>query len=454
MSGSNVSNIEETNNQILNDIQNLQSMEQEMFSNLEENPTLTQAQQQAIIQNINQISSMRLSLYQTLTGVTGYFQNSLYNSQGTLKEQTTAIDIVEDELNRAKEKLRLLEEEKNNQVKLIEINTYYGEKYQEHAMLMKIIIFTLVPIIILAILHNKGLIPNIIYYTLLIIIAAVGGYFMWYRIASIWNRDNMNYQEYNWPVYTPPKESKKKKNAASGDPWQNGITGNFGSLGCVDQYCCAPGTTFDGSLNQCVINTSAKSVGVSASGGGGTYGGGGGTYGAPSGSIGGVFGSFFSSLESDFQSLEGGSSAGATGGPGATGGGGAYSSQGASLDGLCNNFSPSPNTPMLNQLCGGNSGSGSIPSSVYPAASSGGSLFSSGAYTSLGSNMEGFTTITNPTPTDNSSTGASGSGSGALESYVNLNDVYTKHSRFTKKADVTLNSNYQPKEAESFINYK
>ena len=373
MAESNVSNIEETNNQILNDIQNLQSMEQEMFSNLEENPNLTQAQQQAIIQNINQISSMRLNLYQTLTGVTGYFQSSLTNSQGTLKEQATAIDIVEDELNRAKEKLRILEEEKNNQVRLIEINTYYGEKYQEHAALMKIIIFTLIPIIILAMLHNKGIIPNAIYYVLIIIIAAIGAYFMWYRIASIWGRDNMNYQEYNWPDYTPPKKSSNTSSTTSDDPWANGITGSLGSfsLGCVDQYCCASGTTFDASINQCIIPGSSTS---SSTGGGGSY----------SSSTGGATSS----------STTGSSTTGST-----------YSGAGSIVNNLCNNFTPSPNTPALNQLCAGNG-----------TTSSG----------SLGTNVE---------------------------SYVNLNEIYTKHARNTRKPDVTLGSGYQPKEADSFINY-
>lgn len=253
MSGS---NIEETNNQILTDIQNLQAIEQEMFSDLEENPDLTQQEQQTIVQKINQISSMRLNLYQTLSGVTGYFQNSLYNSQGTLKDQESAINIVEDELNRAKEKLRILEEEKNNKVRLIEINTYYGEKYQEHAQLMKIIIFTLVPIIILAILNNKGLIPNSIYYGLVFIIAIVGTYYMWGTLASIWNRSNMNYQEYNWPEYTPQKTSSSQSATTASDPWENGLYLNDPNNGCEDQYCCAPGTTYDASINQCIVTGS------------------------------------------------------------------------------------------------------------------------------------------------------------------------------------------------------
>jgi hypothetical protein len=43
----------ETNEQLLNDIQSLQKMEQDLFSSLETNTNLTPQQQQKIIENSN-----------------------------------------------------------------------------------------------------------------------------------------------------------------------------------------------------------------------------------------------------------------------------------------------------------------------------------------------------------------------------------------------------------------
>ena len=146
-------NVQENNEQILNDIQSLQQMEQQLFSNLESNPNLSPTQQQEIVEKMNQLSNMRISLYQTLSGVNSYFGNALNTTVGTLKEQEVAIDIVENELNKAKTRLQLLEQEKNNKIRLVEINTYFGDKYAEHTQLMKIIIYMLVPIIILVILN-------------------------------------------------------------------------------------------------------------------------------------------------------------------------------------------------------------------------------------------------------------------------------------------------------------
>jgi len=245
MSGLNTPNAQESNTQILNDIQALQVLEQQMFSNLEGNNQLTQEQQESIIQNINQISTMRINLYQTLSGVNSFYQSALANTQGTLTEQEAAIDIVEQELNRAKEQLKVLQTEKNNKVRLVEINTYYGEKYAEHTQLMKIIIYTLVPVIILAILYSNNILPSFVYYILLFIVAIIGSYFLWFRLMSIWSRDNMNYKEYDWPFY--PGELKTSS-TISGDPWAGADMG-----GCIDQTCCATGTVYDTDINQCIL---------------------------------------------------------------------------------------------------------------------------------------------------------------------------------------------------------
>ena len=164
--------IQQNNEQLLNDIQSLQTMEQQLFNSLETNPNLTTSQQQQIVEKMNQISNMRINLYKTLSQVNNFFHNSLSSSQGTLQEQTAAIGIVENELNKSKRRLQILEQEKNNKIRLVEINNYYGDKYSEHSIFMKTIIFTLLPIIILAILNSKGFLPNMIYYILLSIIAS------------------------------------------------------------------------------------------------------------------------------------------------------------------------------------------------------------------------------------------------------------------------------------------
>jgi len=223
-------NVQENNQQILNDIQSLQSIEQSLFSTLESNPSLSTVQQEEIINKISDISNMRINLYHTLNDVNGYFQQALTNSQGTLQEQATAIGIVELELNEAKKQLSLLEEEKNNKIRLIEINNFYGDKYADHTSLMKYIMFMMIPIIISLALLNKNIISINIFYILLFIITSIGGYFIIKKLLSIWNRDNMNYQEFNW--YFDASSAPAAVSSDNNNPWTTSVT-----------FCTNPTTT-------------------------------------------------------------------------------------------------------------------------------------------------------------------------------------------------------------------
>jgi hypothetical protein len=246
-------NISQNNEKILTDIQMLQQIEQQLFNNLETNTSLTPQQQQEIVEKMNQISNMRINLYQTLSGVNNFFENALSSSIGTLREQSVAIGIVENELNQAKKRLEALEQEKNNKIRLVEINDYYGDRYSEHSKLMKIIIFTLVPVIILAILNNKDILPNVIYYVLLIIVCLIGGYFFWITYFSIISRDNMNYQEYDWGF--DPATATTGTTTQASDPWLS--NGNLGT--CIGQECCSNGQKWDASINQCVGSSTIES---------------------------------------------------------------------------------------------------------------------------------------------------------------------------------------------------
>lgn len=247
-------NIAQSNEQILNDIQTLQQIEKQLFDSLEVNPQLSSEEQEKIIQKINQISTMRINLYQTLSGVNDFFQNAMNSSIGTLQQQSTAISIIESELNRSKQQLSKLEDNNVNKIRMIEINDYYGERYSEHADLMKIVIYTLVPIIILVALNKTGLVPSTIYLVLLIIISGVGAVFFWKKFASIITRNNMNYQEYDWGFDPSSVSTPTAVAASTTDPW----AASAGAGTCIGQGCCSDGLTWNSELNQCIVSAPAS----------------------------------------------------------------------------------------------------------------------------------------------------------------------------------------------------
>lgn len=251
-------NAQESNQDVISDIQSLQKTEQGLFNSLETNPNLSPSQQEEIVNKINQITNMRINLYKTLSNINGYYQDVLKTSHGTLEDQSVAIRIVEDELNQLKQNLRTLKTEKNNKMRLVEINTYYGDKYAEHSNLMKIIIFTLVPVIIITLVYRSGLLPKMVYYILLSIVAAIGAYFFWRRFASIITRDAMDYNEYDWLF--DATNAPKPSSTLSKDPWLNTDIGT-----CIGEECCSKGQTYNDSINQCVGDSTYSNKKASSS---------------------------------------------------------------------------------------------------------------------------------------------------------------------------------------------
>lgn len=250
---SEIPNIQESNEQILNDIQSLQKMEQQLFNTLESTPNLSSAEQKNIIEKMNQLSNMRVNLYQTINGFNKFFENTLNTQTNSLKEQVLAIDIVENELNRSKNRLQLLEQERNNKIRLVEINNYFGDKYAEHAVIMKIVILMLIPVIILTLLNKKGILPDKIFYVLVVIIALIGGYFFWQRFFSIIMRDNMNYQTYNWSFDRHNVEEIKydEDQETEEDSWSSKKM----TQTCVGENCCSDGLIYDEDKDKCVTES-------------------------------------------------------------------------------------------------------------------------------------------------------------------------------------------------------
>ena len=261
MSSGNLPTAETNNEQLLSDISNLQQIETELLNNLENNTSLTAEEEEKIITKVNNISKMRVNLYQSLDNMNSYYMTALDSSRDTLREQTAAVSIVEKELERSKEKLKSLEVEQNQKVRLAQINEYYSEKYTEHALLMKIIIAILVPILILAILNNKGILPDSAFNGLVVVIGIIGSFFFGKVMFSIFYRDNMNYQAYDWgfDASNAPTRSTSSDADASGnsDPWKSTTT--IG-LNCIGDACCGSGMTFDASSNLCVISSNNNSA--------------------------------------------------------------------------------------------------------------------------------------------------------------------------------------------------
>jgi len=126
--------LQTVNSTTLSDIKKLQNIEMELIKSLETQnlqKQLTSDELTRSVNKINDISQMRINLYKSLNNLNKFYNSELDNSEYTLKQQTTAIKIVENELNESKKRLEIIKREKNNKIRIVEINNYFGEKYAQ-----------------------------------------------------------------------------------------------------------------------------------------------------------------------------------------------------------------------------------------------------------------------------------------------------------------------------------
>jgi len=252
----NVTDIEEGRVQTLNNISELQNIEKGYFSKLNDGllqNSMTPEEKDMLVQKINEISQMRINLYKNLNGMYSFYHSNVASTRNTIEEQSVAIDIVEKELNEAKLRMKAVEEEKYNKLRLVEINSYYGEQYSAHTSIMKVIIMICVPVLVLTILLNRGILPRNLYTILVIIIVVVGVIYLWKYVISAVSRDNMNYQEYTWNFKPQNAPAVDTSGAGAKDPWATQLNGT-----CQGQACCYDGYTYnsDVNVNMCVPTAS------------------------------------------------------------------------------------------------------------------------------------------------------------------------------------------------------
>jgi hypothetical protein len=239
--------LQERNEQVLNNISQLQLQEKDLHNSLDD-VSLTSEQKRVIMDRINQISQIRMNLYAGLKDMVSNYKQDVDASTTTLGQSIVAVNILEDELINAKKRMGLIDDQTNNKQRLVEINTYYGKRYNAHTNLMKTIVFICIPIMILAILANKGILPTKIYLILSGIILVIGCLLLLLQLIDISNRDNMNWDEYDWYFDKSSAPEPSKSTSTETNPWKTP------SFTCVGTECCYEGSTYDYDKNICVPN--------------------------------------------------------------------------------------------------------------------------------------------------------------------------------------------------------
>ena len=263
-SNNEVNNMTERTQMTIKNIKDLQDLEKSLYASLENsasspNPPSLQQQEQSI-NRINELSNMRSTLFNNLKDSYSMNQYQVAQTRNDLVDELTTIKVIEGELNNSKKQMNALKREKIDKLRMVEINTYYGKRYEANADLMKFIIFTCIPILILTILNKKNIIPSKIANVLMAIIIVFFIIMMWYKITDILFRDNMNFDHYKFPFDpTDVDLDNSDSNNIEFLPPEFDPT-----IECVGDACCTgQGMVYDSEKNICVFQKETQNTDAS-----------------------------------------------------------------------------------------------------------------------------------------------------------------------------------------------
>ena len=210
----------------------------------------------SLVQKINAIADARISMFKNISANANILQTGVSQSRVDLVSQMTLLQVVEDQLNAAKEKIRKLNNKNDTQMRLVEINTYYGHRYEAQSGLMKKIIMVCIPILILFILKKKGILPETIGNYIIGIVIAVGAVFIMYNVWDIFTRSNMDFNTYDWEYEQPDGQipsiwEYNKEHMFNFKDLMKNLMVNLGV--CIGEDCCAPGLVYDSNKMKCSV---------------------------------------------------------------------------------------------------------------------------------------------------------------------------------------------------------
>jgi hypothetical protein len=241
-------------------IEKLSKVEQQLIEQI--SSTKDAKEQARLSNNLVLIQDTRTDLINALSSINAYYTQNLTGSSHTLEQQTNAVAIMDKEMEQAKKRLAYINEQKENKLRIVEINQYYSASYAEWTHLVKILIITLIAfaIVINITTYFPGL-PSEVYSMLMFVISIISLYYIFVSVVSIYSRDNMVYDEYNWNFNI---NSAPKMDSASS------FKNSFklpSMMSCIGENCCQDGTLWNNDIGKCIVPEVSTTTGQCSPGG-------------------------------------------------------------------------------------------------------------------------------------------------------------------------------------------
>ena len=203
---------------LLEQISHLQDLENKKYDELNillaSNPTPDNiAQQKILINDITQLSTIRSELFNTLLmqAQNNLKVNTAMNSN--LQDKHTIVTLKENDLKARRDAMAAVNQKNENALKMVDINVYYKKQYEARVKIMKYIVIVCFLVIFFVVLMNLGWLPQEMVTVLVVIIIFGGAMYTGSLVYDMYQRSNINYDEYSWGF-----DSQKMASTISNQP--------------------------------------------------------------------------------------------------------------------------------------------------------------------------------------------------------------------------------------------
>jgi len=227
--------IEDIQDQTMNSITQLESIQNNLYTFLEtnsKNNTLSSSQKEEILAKISSLAEMKAKILQNLSVSYDYYQQNVANTQSVLDNQTAALSIANQELTATQAQYNTINQADMNTTRLIYLNTYYDKLYNAYIGVVKTIIILCVILLINYIIFSKGKISTNIASGIAVIVLFIGSIILIRQVYDISRRDTLNFDEYNWN-WTPPKTTPTTTSSSSTSTTVSPTTSSSSTSSCM-----------------------------------------------------------------------------------------------------------------------------------------------------------------------------------------------------------------------------
>ena len=202
----------------IKNIKDLQELEKYMFQNLQSlNKSSSGSVQEADIikKRIEELSAMRIALFNQLKTMYKDQQEETANSRSNLADQLTMSKVIDNELTNAQRQLDSLEKEYSNKKRLVELSDYEYDRYGSHKNILKIAVYGALGVFIIIYLMSFSRFPASVGMLSICIIIAIVLIVVAQRILTNFTRTNLFWNKFVFDKKLPPESKTGDKKPPS-----------------------------------------------------------------------------------------------------------------------------------------------------------------------------------------------------------------------------------------------